>query len=406
MRNLKGLFDLPLRFWIVAAIAFINAVSFTILIPILYPYAKQFGLSDFQASLLITGFAVSQFLATPILGRFSDFWGRKPLLVISLLGTVAANLLASFTPIVSLLFVARILDGLTGGNNSIIMAIVSDTTTTQERPRAFGLVDAAFSLGFMTGPAISYFAQTLPPFPGVTPLGMSFFVAATIAAIAAIITGIFLPETLLQRQKLRLSWNIFGFGKILTSIRRPILGRLFLLSFCSGSTFTIFTFAFQPFFINILGRNAKELAIFFTLLGIVGIVTQVFAIESISRRFNLAVVLAVAFTGRGLTLLGMPLAPSLTLFCLLGVLLSAFSVFPLPLINSIISVQSGDREQGEVLGINSSYLSIANAIGPAIAGVLVSFSYTVPFWVSGILTLLTAIFALSIKGIAGCQKKA
>lgn len=405
MRNLKGFFDLPLRFWIVAAIAFINAVSFTILIPILYPYAKQFGLSDFHASLLITGFAISQFLATPILGRFSDFWGRKPLLVLSLLGTVAANLLASFTSIVSLLFFARILDGLTGGNNSIITAIVSDTTTPQDRPKAFGLLDAAFRLGFMTGPAISYFAQILPTFPGVTPLGMSFFVAAVIAAIATALTWIFLPETLSQQQKVRLSWKMFGFGKILTSVRRPIMGRIFLLTFFSGFTFTIFAFALQPFFLNVLDRTAKELAILFTLVGVVGVITQVFATEPITRRFNLATILFVALAGRGFVFLLMPLSPSLTVFLFLGVWLSFFNAFPLPLVNVILSVQASDREQGEVMGINSSYLSISNAIGPMVAGVLVSFSYTLSFWVSGVLTLLTAIFALSIKAIAGCKKR-
>ena len=174
-------FNLPLRFWIVALINFINAVSFTILIPILYPYAKEFGLSDFEASLLTTAYAIAQFFATPILGRFSDTWGRKPLLVLSLFGTVVANLMASITPFVWLLFLARILDGLTGGNTSIAAAVISDTTTPVDRPKAFGLFDATLRLGFMTGPAISYFAQKLPTFPGVTHLGMSFFAAAMIS---------------------------------------------------------------------------------------------------------------------------------------------------------------------------------------------------------------------------------
>ena len=87
--------NLPAKFWIVTFITFINSVCFTILIPTLYPYAKQLGLSDFQASLLTTAFAISQFIATPILGRLSDFLGRRPLLIISLFGTVLANLLAS-----------------------------------------------------------------------------------------------------------------------------------------------------------------------------------------------------------------------------------------------------------------------------------------------------------------------
>jgi predicted MFS family arabinose efflux permease len=108
LNRLLTKFDLPLKFWIIALIAFINSVSFTLIIPIIYPYAKEFGLSDFQASLLVTSYAISQFIATPILGRLSDFMGRKPLLLVSLFGTVLAGLLASCFPIsLPLLFSRR-----------------------------------------------------------------------------------------------------------------------------------------------------------------------------------------------------------------------------------------------------------------------------------------------------------
>jgi predicted MFS family arabinose efflux permease len=94
---------LPWRFWILTLVAFINAVSFTIIIPVLYPYAKQFGLTDFQASLLTTSYAASQFVGTPILGRLSDRMGRKPLLIASLVGTVVANVIASVAAVAWLL---------------------------------------------------------------------------------------------------------------------------------------------------------------------------------------------------------------------------------------------------------------------------------------------------------------
>ncbi|MGQ4646464.1 MFS transporter [Lyngbya aestuarii] len=403
--NLKAKFDLPAKFWIVALIAFINSVSFTIIIPLLYPYAKQFGLSDFQASLLTTSYAVAQFIATPILGRLSDFMGRKPLLIVSLLGTVFASLLASFTPFAWLLFLARILDGLTGGNTSIARAVISDTITPSERPKAFGLFDAAFRMGFVTGPAISYFAQNLPTFPGVSPLGMSFFVGAIIALLAVVLTFFLLPETLLEREAIRLSWQMFGFGKILQSAKRPKLGRVFLLTFLSGFTFTIFTFAFQPFFLKVLNQDAQSLAIVFTLIGVVGVFTQVFAVEPLTNRFNLADILAVAIAGRGVVFLLIPVFPVISIFVVLAAMLGVTNSFPLPLINSILSTNSSDREQGEILGINASYLSISNAVGPPVAGLLVSISYSTPFWVTGVLTLLTAGFALSLKSMVQCGKK-
>jgi predicted MFS family arabinose efflux permease len=394
---------LPLRFWIIALIAFINSVSFTIIIPILYPYAKTFGLSDFQASLLTTSFAISQFLATPILGRISDGIGRKPLLVLSLFGTVLANLLASFTTVAWLLFLARILDGLTGGNTSIAQAVISDTTTPENRARAFGLFDAAFRLGFVTGPAISYVAQTLPTFPGVTPLGMSFFAGAMMALVATILAWVVLPETLKKREPMRWGWQLFGFGRIFQAMTRPKLGPVFLLTFFSGFTFTIFTFAFQPFFLEILKQDAKSLAVMFTLVGVVGVLTQVFAVKPLTKRFNVADILVNAIAGRALVFFIIPLFPTLSGFVVGAVLLGIFNSFPMPMISTILSFNSEETEQGAVQGINSSYLSISNALGPAFAGILVSINYSAPFWVTGILTLATAGFALWMKPLLTCQ---
>ncbi|MBD3884649.1 MFS transporter [Phormidium tenue FACHB-886] len=405
IRALSAKFDLPFKFWIIALIAFINAVSFTIIIPVLYPYAQKFGLNDFQASLLISGYAIAQFFATPILGRLSDGFGRKPLLILSLVGTIVANLLASFTPVASLLFIARILDGLTGGNTSIATAIISDTVTPDHRAKAFGLFDAASRLGFVMGPAISYFAQLLPPAPGLTPLGMSFFASAIMATVAIGLTMLLLEETLPQRQRFHFNWQMFGLKEILESARQPRLGRAFGLTFLNGFTFTIFAFAFQPFFLNILHQSAQTLAIVFTFIGMVSVLTQIFVVDWVTKRFNLANVLAVAIAGRALVFFLIPVFPILSVFIVLAGILGITNSFPMPLLNAILSNNSSEREQGKILGINASYLSISNALGPAVAGVLVSISYSTPFWVAGGLTLATATFALSLKSIVDCQRR-
>lgn len=403
--SLTAKLDLPLKFWIIALIAFINSVSFTVIIPVLYPYAQQFGLTDFQASLLVSSYAISQFIATPILGHLSDFFGRKPLLLISLIGTVAANLIAGFTSISALLFAARILDGLTGGNTSIATAVISDTTTPDHRAKAFGLLNAAFQLGFVTGPAISFFAQSLPPVMGMTRLGMSFFVSAIMASVAVGLTAWLLDETLPQRQKFHLNWDILGFSQIMEAAKRPRLGQAFMLTFLSGFTVTIFAFAFQPFFLNTLHQTPQMLAIVFTLIGVVGVLTQVFAVEPLTKRFNLANILAAAIATRAIIFFLIPLFPVLTIFVFLSALLGITNSFSLPLLNTILSTNSSETEQGEILGINASYLSISNALGPALAGLLVSVSYSTPFWVSGVLTLFTAWFALKLKSIVDCRSR-
>ncbi|NEQ52128.1 MAG: MFS transporter [Leptolyngbya sp. SIO3F4] len=393
---------LPLQFWIVTLVAFINSVSFTIIIPTLYPYAKEFGLSDLAASLLTTGFSLSQFFGTPILGRLSDRIGRKPLLVISLLGTVVANVLAAVSPFAWWLYLARMLDGLTGGNNSVAQAVVSDITTPEQRTQAFGIFGGMFRLGFVVGPPLAYFAQTLPPLPGITPLGMSFMVSAMMALVAAILCFAVLPETHPPAKcdrTLKLSLADFGFARLATSFRRPVVGRIFLMTFLNGATFTVFTFAFQPFFLTVLGQDTKILAFAFVFFGILAFLSQVFLLEPLRKRMNLVTLLVSALIMRGILLILYPSFPTIQAFWILLFFFGIVNAFPMPLIDSLLSLRTPKDEQGEALGTNSSYLSIANAIGPAISGVLVTFGYGIPFFVAGGLTIAIAIFAFSLNSV-------
>ncbi|MGD1858005.1 MAG: MFS transporter [Leptolyngbyaceae cyanobacterium] len=400
---------LPLQFWIVTLVAFINSVSFTIIIPTLYPYAKEFGLSDLAASLLTTAFSLSQFVGTPILGRLSDRVGRKPLLVLSLLGTVVANLLAAVSPFAWWLYLARMLDGLTGGNNSVAQAVVSDMTTPEQRTQAFGIFGGMFRLGFVVGPPLAYFAQTLPPLPGITSLGMSFVISAVMALIAAILCFAFLPETRPPSEcdtQLRFSWGDFGLGRLVKSFRKPVVGRIFLMTFLNGATFTVFTFAFQPFFLTVLEQDTKDLAFAFVFFGILAFLSQVFLLEPLRKRINLVTLLVGALAMRGILLILYPSFPSVQVFWILLFFFGIVNAFPMPLIDSLLSLRTSKDEQGEALGTNSSCLSIANAIGPAISGVLVTFGYGIPFFVAGGLTLAIAVFALSLDTSSGNTKAA
>ncbi|MBI5044767.1 MAG: MFS transporter [Candidatus Levybacteria bacterium] len=142
--------------FIIALIAVVNMLGYGIIIPILYAYSKKFGLSDFDNGLLFAIFSICQFFSTPIIGRLSDKYGRRPLLLTSIIGTAISFFMMAFAPNVLFLFFARALDGLTAGNIPVAFAVISDTTKPEERAKAFCLIGAAFSFGFIFGPAISF----------------------------------------------------------------------------------------------------------------------------------------------------------------------------------------------------------------------------------------------------------
>ncbi len=384
-------------FGITLFIAFANAISFTILIPILYLYGREFGLTDFQTSLLFALYAIAQFFATPVIGKLSDRHGRKPLLIVSLAGTVVAGALAfvaGWGQIAWLLFFARFFDGITGGNISVIQAVIADVTTPESRAKSFGLFGAVtFGLGFTMGPALSLGLQTLGQ-----PLRMTFLVSSVIASIALGLTIVGLPETLKERSTQPTNLLDLGFSNLITGLKLPRLGLLFMINFLIGTTFTIFTFGFQPYFIQVLGQTNKSLTALFILFGIIGVLVQAKGIGLLNKRFNLSLILCLGLLMRGLTFVLMPAFPNVTYFIIISILFSVFNALVQPTITTLISLNAKPEVQGMALGVNASYLNVSNAFGPIIAGAIVNQAdvgtYRYPLVLAGVLTLSVFVFAI------------
>lgn len=380
-------------FWITALIALANALSFTILIPILYLYGKQFGLTDFQTSLLFSIYAVSQFFSTPVIGKISDRVGRKPLLLISLAGTVIANFLAGTTSTAAVLFFARFLDGITGGNVSVTQAVVSDIVEPQNRAKAFGIYSAiTFGLGFILGPALSFLAQKVS-------LGAGFLTSSGFALVALIIATLFLPETL--KTKAKAPENIFdlGLGNLVRGLTLPKIGILLIINFLIGTTFTIFTFAFQPYFIHILGQNSQSLTLMFVMFGILAVTMQTKGIPFLTARFGLVKIFLAAILVRSLSFMVMPIVPSIYYFIAVSVIFSLFNSLVQPMVITLISLNANPENQGTALGLNASYLNVSNAFGPIIAGSIIDQSdphtYAYPLYLAGVLTFAVFLFAIA-----------
>lgn len=380
-------------FWITALISFTNSLSFTILIPILYLYGKQFNLTDFQTSLLFSIYSVAQFFATPVIGKLSDRIGRKPLLIISLAGTVIANFMAGTASTAGILFFARFLDGITGGNASVAQAVVSDIVPPQDRAKAFGIYSAiSFGLAFILGPVISLVAQSFS-------LGAGFLVASACALVSLLITVFFLPETL--PTKAAKATNVFdiGLGNLVKGLMIPKVGILLIINFLIGTTFTIFTFAFQPYFINVLGQSSQSLTLMFVMFGAIAILMQAAAIPLLVKHVSLVSILLVSILARSISFAVMPLVPSIIYFVGVSLVFSVFNAFVQPMITTLISLNSDANTQGTTLGLNASYLNVSNAFGPIIAGLIVNQAdfntYRYPFYLAGVLTFLVWLFAIA-----------
>jgi MFS family permease len=381
-------------FWITLFIAFANSLSFTILIPILYLYGKEFGLTDFQTSLLFATYAGAQFISTPIIGKLSDRFGRKPLLIISLAGTVIANFLAGTASGAAMLFFARFLDGITGGNVSVAQAIVSDVTPAEERAKAFGLFGAVtFGLGFIVGPILSWIAQRF------FSLGAGFLASSAISSIALTLVLIALPETLQTKAAKAEKWWDIGLGNLITGLAIPRVGILLVINFLIGTTFTIFTFAFQPYFIHVLGQDSQSLTILFAGFGLVSVVMQAKGIGLLTQRLSLVKILFIGLFMRSLTFLLMPDFPNIVYFVCVTLVFSMFNALVQPMITTLISLNSKPEVQGMAMGLNASYLNVSNAFGPIIAGLIVNQyhpeTYRYPFYLAGVLTFSVLVFAFS-----------
>ncbi len=349
---------------IVAFINFINALSLIALILNIYDYGQHFGLSDFETSFLFAIYAIAQFFAAPIIGKLSDRFGRKPLLIISLAGTIVANLIIGQAHIALVLFVARFLDGITGGNISVAQAIITDITKPAERARAFGMFGASLGMGFVVGPLISYFTTQVS-------IGSPFLASAFLASIALIVTIWLLPETLKTTAPPINVTSDWGLKNILAGFALPGVGILLILTSLTSTTFGMFTFAFPAYYFKVLGQNQCSFDLLFFCFGLIGAVMQTLGIKLLIKKLSSTKIMWLGLLFRSGCFALMPLVPNLIYFIVVSLVFSIFNSLVQPMISNLISLNSKPTEQGMTAGLNAAYVGIATGLGPVLAALLI-----------------------------------
>lgn len=366
--------------WIISLIAMVNMLGYGIIIPVLYSYSKKFGLTDFQNGLLFASYSICQFISTPIIGRLSDKYGRRPLLLGSIIGTAGSFFLMAFAPNVAFLFIARALDGLTAGNIPVAFAVISDTTKPEERAKAFGFIGAAFNFGFVFGPVI---AALTVGFDTAVP----FIIAGVITMLAAAVTFLYLPETNKHMGEVK-HGKLFDFPKLWNTLFDPNVGVTFIISLVFFLAFSCaIIYGFQPFTMNILNITESQNALLFTVFGTIGLISQTFLVQRISKIWGMKKAFTTSILFIVFAFLVMYFSRSITVFTGSLIVLSLFNSVVQTLIPTILSQEADAKSQGSVMGLNASYQSIGMIVGPILGGAIATIAVPLPFLAGSILVL-------------------
>jgi MFS family permease len=359
-------------------IVLVDVLGFTIVIPLLGLYAEKFGATPLVATTLVSVYAVCSLISTPIIGRLSDQYGRKPLLMISQAGTCAGFVMLGFSNALWMVFAGRILDGITAGNLSIAQAYISDHTAPENRAKAFGVIGVAFGIGFMFGPALGGWLGE------AYGLHTPFVVAACLSLSSILATYALLPgEPPPKREQAAAEVGpggrrpgAFDVATYAEYFRRPglrwLYAQFFLFSFAFSCFFSGFALYAERKFTTAGGRawGAAEVGYLFTYTGLLGIILQGGVLGRIVKRFGERNLTIAGFLSAAVAYVAVGIAHALPLL-VAGATISAFGNGVLrPVITSRLTQAVGRHEQGVVIGISGSLSSVAMALAPPTGGAM------------------------------------
>ena len=351
-------------------IVLVDVFGMALVFPLLTIYAETFHATPLQATMLLSVFAACQLVSGPIIGHMSDRVGRKPMLLISQAGTFIGFIVMARAQSLWMLYIARVLDGATAGNLSLAQAYISDHTEPSERAKSFGLIGIAFGVGFFIGPSLTgYLAAS----HGMT---TPIYLAAGMSALSILCTATLLDGGRQSHHVFDDRDPVFHWQTYAKYFSRPGLReRLFQFVFYIVS-FAMFISGFALFAerrFTYQGRpfGPREIGYVFGFVGLLGIILQGGLIGRLVKRFGESSLVAAGFVALAIGYFGLGLWSSFAMLALMGTLAAFGNGVIRPALTSLITQHAGRQEQGVVLGITQSLMSMASIVSPIVAGLMI-----------------------------------
>ena len=354
------------RLFSIFLVVFIDLLGFSIILPLLPFYAETFGASATVVGLLVAIYAAGQMISAPLLGRLSDRYGRRPFLLVSILGGAISFFILGLATNFTMLFIARLVAGLTAGNISVAQAYITDVTDAKNRSRGLGLIGAAFGLGFVIGPALggllSQWGYAVPA-----------FLAAGIATLNLVVVFLWLPELLTAERKQEIQLQKkppISINSLLDTLKKPVVGPLLHTRVFYGFAFALFQSVFALYGQYRFGLNAQNIGYLLTYVGVLSVITQGVLVGRISDRFPDQKIILFSTAIIGASFIAWAFSPNV-IFLLVTLLPIAMAAGILnTIINTALTKAVPPVEFGGILGLSASLESATRVIAPSLGGFL------------------------------------
>lgn len=341
-----------------------EVLGFSLVLPFLPLYAQDLGASPLVVGLIFTSFSVFQLISAPILGRLSDIYGRRPLLVISQISTFIGFVVLGFANTLILIFISRIIDGMFGSNFTVAQAYLSDISSKEDRSKAFGLAGAAFGVGFLVGPGIGgYLAQFDYSIPS--------FAAAGISLITIAMTVLLLPETVKRKKDAKLEFKIIDIPAMRRYFTDPKISPRLGAWFTFILSHMIFVSMMALFTERQVGIGPAEIGFLLMYVGFNSIIIRGVLLPRLIDMVGEYRLQIIAVVSLIVSLTSVAFVSEFWMLFITTTLFSFGAGTARPILVGEISRQAREEEQGALLGVSDSLGSFAQIIGPLIGGFMI-----------------------------------